>query len=201
MNGIVALPAEPEHFAGLGALFEATGSSCYCRFWHFAGDKNAWLDRSAHRPEDSRAELERAFGARSAQAAGVVALDADRVVGWMKLAPVEALDKLYAQRIYRGLPVLSGDRSGVWAVGCFLVETPRRRRGVARALLDAGVAWARTSGARAIEAFPRRATGVPDEQLFAGPLSTFLAAGFVVVHDGTPYPVLRYDLRAEPLGP
>ena len=29
-------------------LFEATGSPCYCRFFHFEGTNNEWLARCAH---------------------------------------------------------------------------------------------------------------------------------------------------------
>src|SRR4030095_12422138 len=96
-----------------------------------------------------------------------------RAVGWRKLCPATAVEKLYAQRLYRGLPCFSGDRRGVYAVGCFLVDSEHRERGVARALLDAGIQAAQRAGARAIEAFPRRAEPVHAHELWTGPASIF----------------------------
>ena len=185
--------ARPEHVQELAALFARTGSTCFCRYWHFAGDKNAWLDRCANRATDSRSEMEQALGRATDQMRGVVAIH-QRVIGWMKLAPAESLRKLYDQRLYRGLPCFQGDRAGVFTIGCFLVDEAWRRRGVAHALLDAGIAAARSWGARAIEAFPRRSELASAEELWTGAAGLFTKAGFAEVHDFAPYPVFRLNL-------
>jgi GNAT superfamily N-acetyltransferase len=189
--------AGPEHTQGLSELFAASACPCHCRYWHFEGDKNAWLDRCAHHVERSRAEMAEALRARSEQMRGVVACCGPRVVGWMKLCAAEAVPKLYEQRIYRGLPCFGGDRSGILTVACFLVHPEFRRQHVAEALLTRGVELARAAGARAIEAFPRRAQGVSDGELWMGPIDLFERAGFAEVHDFRPYPVLRLALRAD----
>jgi ribosomal protein S18 acetylase RimI-like enzyme len=75
-----------------------------------------------------------------------------------------------------------------------LVDSAGRRRGVASALLRQGIELARARGAGAVEAFPRRAHGVVDEQLWTGPLALFEREGFVVVSEQAQYPVLRLDL-------
>jgi GNAT superfamily N-acetyltransferase len=187
--------AAPEYAELLAALFEREACACYCRYFHFPGDKNAWLARLAHAPHENRSEMLTALGARADEMRGVIALsDAEHAVGWMKLCPATAVEKLYAQRIYRGLPCFSGDRSGVYAVGCFLVDSEHRERGVARALLEAGIEAARRSGARAIEAFPRRTEPAYAHELWTGPASIFSAAGFREAHAFAPYPVLRLDL-------
>lgn len=183
-------PLRPEHGPALVSLFERAESRCFCRYFHFEGDKNAWQARLAFEPEQNRDALL----ARAAEKppGGVVAIDpTDAIVGWMKLEPATALPKLYAQRLYRGLPCLQGDRNGVWTLGCFLVDPAARRRGVARALVRAGVEVARAQGARAIEVFPRRAEGVADEQLWTGPFTLFEREGFETMHDQAQYPVLR----------
>lgn len=199
MNGAsVELRAErvgPEHARALAGFFEQSGCACFCRYWHFQGDKNAWLDRLANHPLEGKAEMDGALAARSPEMAGVVAESGARVVGFMKLAPAAALGKLYAQRLYRGLPCFEGDRTGVLAIGCFLVDPEFRRHGVARALLSKGIEIARTDGARAIEAFPRRAENVSDGELWMGPLSLFTEAGFREVHAFQQYPVLRLELK------
>jgi GNAT superfamily N-acetyltransferase len=191
----LVVAAAPEHEAGLLALFEATGSPCYCRFWHFDDTNNAWLARCADAPEQNRAELTAALRNGSVEARGVVALDDGEVVGWCKVAPADSVPKLYARRLYKSLPCLSGDRSGVYVVGCSLVHQRYRHRGVATALVEGAVRLATAAGARVLEAFPRRPTEpVADEELWTGPMSAFTKNGFVVVNDFQPYPVLRREI-------
>ena len=174
----------------LGELFDRVGSGCFCNYFHFEGDKNEWLGRLANEPEENRrALLERT---RTSALSGVVAaLPTGRVIGWMKVERALSLPKLYAQRTYRALPCFEGDRSGVFCVGCFLVDPEFRRRGVARALLRTGVELARAQGASAVEAFPRRAEGIGDEERFTGPLALFESESFGIVSEQTQYPVLR----------
>lgn len=123
-----------------------------------------------------------------------VAKTESEVVGWMRLARPQNLSKLYQGRLYKGLPCFTGERSTVFAIACFLVDTTSRRSGVASALLQAGIEWAKGQGATAIEAFPRGAQDVTDGEQFTGPLPLYEAAGFVKVHDFAPYPVLRLEL-------
>ena len=59
---------------------------------------------------------------------------------------------------------------------------------------------ARGAGATSLEAFPRSDVDVADAALMMGPLALFVRAGFEVVHDFSPYPVLRKPLDAEPVG-
>ena len=109
----------------------------------------------------------------------------------MKLTFTSAVPKLYAQRPYRGVPCLRDDRDRTVTVGCFLVDEAWRRRGVAAALLERGLELARAAGALAVEAFPRRAEGLRDEELWTGPHGLFARFGFDVVHDLAQYPVVR----------
>jgi GNAT superfamily N-acetyltransferase len=192
--GIRVREARPEHAAGISALFSRAEVACHCRYWHFNGDTNAWLERAAHSLDHNRAEMISALEEASPEMSGVVALHDHDVVGWLKLAPATSLRKLYGQRLYRSLPCFSGARDGVLTVGCVLVDPRARRRGVARALLRGAIDHARAVGARAIEALPRRADGVSDAELWMGPFRIFDEAGFAVVHDFAPYPVLRLTL-------
>jgi GNAT superfamily N-acetyltransferase len=189
-------PHDEAHLSGLRALFEASSCTCYCRYWHFEGDKNAWLERCSILHGENERELVAAARARSDEARGVLALVAGEVVGWAKVAPAVTLKKIYDQRYYRGLQVLTGDRKGVFTVGCMLVHPGHRGTGVTRALARAAVALAREAGARAIEAFPRVVEHRShDEELWMGPASALAEAGLVPVHAELPYPVLRLDLR------
>ncbi len=188
-----------EHSAGLTSLLSTSGFGCYCRYWHFGGDHREWLARCAHEPEQNRAELEAALASGSDEAEGVVGLNPQgELVGWLKLSPAARMGKLYEQRLYKGLPCLSRDAAGVWTIGCLFVREDCRRRGVATALLGAAIALARSERVRALEAFPRSDTDVADAALMMGPLALFRAAGFAIINDFAPYPVLRLELQ-EPI--
>jgi GNAT superfamily N-acetyltransferase len=186
--------AAPGHSDALAALFARADVACHCRYWHFVGTTNDWLARCAHEPEVNRAEMTAALEAGTGEMSGMVALEGDRAIGWLKLSAAAQVDKLYAQRVYRRLPCFDGDREGVLTVGCLLVDPERRRTGVARALLQAAVAHAAALGARAIEAFPRRAEDLRDADVFMGPFAMFAREGFEIVNDFGPYPVMRKAL-------
>jgi predicted N-acetyltransferase YhbS len=195
---VSARPARAADQAAIAALFQRSGSPCHCRWWHFAGDKNAWLDRCANAPAESARELAQALETGSPEARGIVALDdSGQVVGWMKLTEKGAVTKIYEQRLYRGLPCFDGPDAGVWTIGCFLVDDAHRAAGVGRVMIRAGLAMARQAGARAVEAFPRRAEGLAAEEKWTGSFSALCEEGFIVVHDFAPYPVVRCELSAD----
>jgi len=172
------------------ALFHACGSSCFCRYWHFEGTKNEWLERLASDPSSIEREQRALVAASYANVRGLVALDGDAVVGWVKLAPRATMPKLRRLPVYRALDL--GTDDGVMAVGCLLVDPSHRRRGVSRALLLAARVEAERSGARALEAYPhRRAEALRDEELWMGPLCLYESLGFKVVAGDVAYPVLR----------
>ncbi|WP_437972373.1 GNAT family N-acetyltransferase [Sorangium sp. So ce260] len=196
-SAITVAAAAPEHLAGLEALFEAAGTPCYCRYYHFEGTNNEWLARCSDGQGDNRREFAEALAAGSDEARGVVALaqGVPDVVGWLKVAPAAAVAKAYERRLYRGLPCFAGDRAGVFLIGCAVVHPGHRRQGVATALVAGAVELAPAWGARALEALPRRPREpVSDEELWTGPVSAFTRNGFVEVNAFEPYPVLRRTL-------
>jgi len=190
--------ASAEHTSALLDLFERTGTPCHCQYWHFTGDKNAWLDRLFHAPEQNRAAFAENLQAPGEDLRGVVALREGRAIGWLKLSPAERVSKLYDQRLYRALPAFAGPRDGVLTIGCLLVDEQFRRQGVARALVKQAVFLAESRGARCIEAFPRRSDQAGAAELWTGPFNVFEQAGFEIVNDFGPYPVLRYTVTGIP---
>ena len=97
--------------------------------------------------------------------------------------------------------MLPGDE--VWAVTCFVVARAARRSGVASALLEAAVTYAREHGARVIEGYPVDTAGarITSASGYTGTLSMFERAGFRVVADTTSKPqpgMFRRVVRLEP---
>jgi GNAT superfamily N-acetyltransferase len=190
--------ASVAHADGLLALFESAGSGCFCNYWYFEGDKNAWLERCYLKPEENRAALV----ARLARPdlCGVVALHGEVVCGFMNVSRSSSVPRLYDQRVYRNLPCFQagpGERENVFAVACCFVAEAERGRGVARRLLEAAISEARAAGASALEAFPRAAPvgeRLRADEVWLGPEALFESAGFAPVSDFRPYPVLRLHL-------
>jgi GNAT superfamily N-acetyltransferase len=185
----------PSNLSAFEALFEASASSCFCRYWHFEGTKNEWLGRCAHAADRNRAEQAALVQAEDRRARGLLALEARTAVGWLKLAPRDSVPKLRRLPVYKSLDL--GPDEGVHSVTCVLVHPEHRGRGIARALIKAAVEYARACGGRAIEAYPRRTREpIHAEEAWMGPESLFVEADFVPVHDESPYPVLRKTLDA-----
>ncbi|MEO6419639.1 MAG: N-acetyltransferase, partial [Polyangiaceae bacterium] len=80
-------PLDASHLHSWGELFTACGSACFCRYWHFVGTKNDWLARCAFTPETNLAEHAALVRTEEISGRGLVALESERVLGWMKLAP------------------------------------------------------------------------------------------------------------------
>ena len=132
------VPLSAENWEALSGLFAAGGDPkwCWCQFWRKPGSN--WSNTTA---DDNRADLAALVG--QVPAPGLVALRDDTAVGWVGLGPRGDFGRLARSRT---IPHLPGD--GVWVVNCFVVAKTSRRAGVASALLDAAVGYAREHGAR-----------------------------------------------------
>ena len=74
------------------------------------------------------------------------------------------------------------DDRPVWSIVCFVVGRRARGTGVASALLEAAVAYARVHGATILEAYPVEIGGgrIPSANAYMGTLGMFERAGFTV---------------------
>jgi len=132
-------------------------------------------------------------------APGLVAFRDGRAVGWVSLGPREDFERLAHSTVLG--PV---DDCPVWSIVCFVVGRRERGHGIARALLDAAIDYARANGATMLEAYPADTGGdrIPSAYAYKGTLAMFERAGFRVVarrqsNPTTPVrPIVRLELRA-----
>ncbi|HVM30407.1 MAG TPA: GNAT family N-acetyltransferase [Candidatus Limnocylindrales bacterium] len=141
---------------------------CWCQAWR--GRDQLARDTNESRPETARRQIEHDF-----PPPGYLAYDADEVVGWCGVGVRGRLPRLDSSRT---IPRLDDRR--VWVIGCFLVRTGHRRKGVATALLDGVLKAARQAGAPGIEAYPIDPVGrrANNNFAFVGLASMFDRAGF-----------------------
>jgi ribosomal protein S18 acetylase RimI-like enzyme len=173
----------------LEAIFNAKGCSvargCWCMFYRRSG---------THRPpspgrtvaESNRLEHKALVEAR--EFTGLLGYRGKRPVGWVSFGPREGYKKLVRSPVMK--PV---DDQPVWSIICFVVPQEFRGAGVARALLDGAIAYAKKRGVRLLEAYPID-KGAPsrDDAMWFGAKSMYDAAGFEEVARRKPHrPVVR----------
>lgn len=164
------VPLTPERWPDLETLFGRSGASygCWCMFF-----RRTSTEMSTAKSADNRADLQALAGTDPAP--GLIAYDGDVPVGWVGLGPRSGFERLVRSRFLA--PV---DDLPAWSIVCFFVARRRRGQGVARALLDGAVAYAREHGAPAVEGYARDPGGslLTADGAYTGTVSMFRAAGF-----------------------
>jgi GNAT superfamily N-acetyltransferase len=124
---------------------------------------------------------------------GLIGYEDDIPVAWVSLGPREDYLKLRRSPVMK--PV---DDRPVWSIVCFFVDRSARGKGLAERMLRAAVDYARSHGARLVEAYPVDAKGEKDpDVMFFGAKSMYDRAGFREVARRRPTrPVVRKALRA-----
>jgi GNAT superfamily N-acetyltransferase len=144
-----------------------TSSVCWCLSHRIEARTNRALEGPA------RGEYVRQLCDRE-PAPGVLAYEAEEVVGWAAVAPRSELPFARSTRI----PHV--DDLPVWSVWCIRVRPGHRGRGVSHALLEGAVSYARACGAPAVEGYPVDNHGekVDLTMAYVGTRGVFERAGF-----------------------
>ena len=163
-------PATPHRWDDVRILFEGDGErGCWCQYWRQSsgayggggpgsGERNLAAQVTAGSP-----------------APGLIAYDNDTPAGWIGLGPRASMERLVRSRT---IPTV--DDTPIWSIVCFKVRVGHRRKGVARALLEGAIDFARGQGAPALEAYPIDPAGQRLDVAFSyvGFTPMFEAAGF-----------------------
>jgi GNAT superfamily N-acetyltransferase len=170
------LPLTPKRLPDLAALFGQGGDPkwCWCAYYRVRS-----IDFSTATPTGNRRVLESAVEATAAEGRhpGLVAYRDGEAVGWVSVGPRDDYARLQHSKVLGPI-----DDRPVWSIVCFVVARRARGEGIARALLDAAVEYARDHGATLLEAYPVDTEGgrVPAAHAFKGTLGMFERAGFEV---------------------
>ena len=154
-------------------------AACYCQCHHVAPEEWPSRDRA-----QNRAGLIERLEAQTTR--GYLACIDGKVAGWCNAAERAAYPHYEAVS-----PPADGRRVG--AIVCFVIASPYRRHGVARALLEAAMENFRTGGFDIVEAYPRRETE-DSQDAYHGPLKLYLDAGFAQVGEGERWVIVRKEL-------
>jgi GNAT superfamily N-acetyltransferase len=176
-------PLTPSRFADLEELFGPNGAveGCWCMYWRRAG--RHWSDN-----DENHRRLALRAGERPAP--GLVGYTEGRAVGWVQVGRRSEFARIEQSRNLG--PV---DDLPAWCVNCFYIHRSVRRRGVAGALLDAAVVFARDRGAALLEGYPVDRAGASGGDLYTGTPGLFRRAGFVEVARRHPSrPIVRLEL-------
>jgi GNAT superfamily N-acetyltransferase len=148
---------------------------CWCASFRLRS-----ADFTKANPVFNRSVLERALAsmAELGRAPGLIAYRRSDPIGWVSLGPRDDFERLRHSRLLA--PV---DEERVWSIVCFVVSRRARGEGVAMALLEGAVDYARSQGASRLEGYPVETEGnrIPSANVYMGTLTMFERAGFEVV--------------------
>jgi GNAT superfamily N-acetyltransferase len=151
---------DESNWIDLERLFEDRGGphNCWCMVWRRAAGKSSLTKSGKKKALKNFVENQLPIG--------LLAYEENLPVAWCSIAPRETFR------------ALGGDASisNVWALVCFYIRRDYRGKRMTDALISQAVAYARSNGARYVEAYPVDADS--PSYRFMGFRSTFEKHGF-----------------------
>ena len=185
-------PLTFDRWPDLVELFGRPGASmargCYCMFYRRAGKHQ--VQPGLTYSESNKRALQALV--KRGMVPGLLGYEDGRPIGWISLGPRDDYARLARSPVMK--PV---DDKPVWSIICFFVDAKARHRGVAEAMLEGAMRWARAQGVTLLEAYPcDQAMRGRDGPTWFGAKAMFDRAGFAEVARRTPTrPVVRKALR------
>ena len=151
------------------------GGSCWCQWFTIPRREFRSASNAARR------ELLQKEVATSTLSPGFVAYVDGEAAAWMRVGPRTSQSMLLRTKVVSLGSPEPLDIPDVWAITCFVVRKEFRGLGLAKHLVDAGVKFAASQGARTVEAYPFDTAQRPRRvnELYVGTVSLFSRQGFV----------------------
>lgn len=189
---VAIYPLVPERWPDFEALFGKQGACYGCWCTHFRLPP-------AVRRENDRARNKDVIKARieAGPPPGLLAFDDGAPVGWMQIGPrADVPEWNNAGRGSAPLDPADAADPRVWAISCLFIRNAARGKGLTHRLVEAGIDYARSQGARVVEACPmEQSRDSRSLGLFVGSARVFDRAGFVrIAERKTGRPLMRCDL-------
>ena len=162
-------PVTAERWTDMVELFGPSGASSGCWCMWFRVPPKVY---SANGNRGNRAAMEQRVA--NDEVPGLLAYEDGKPVGWVSVAP-----RLEYERIAGPPERAPASDAAVWSVVCYFIQPGRRGEGIGRALLAAAIDFARSRGAKVLEAYPvDRDRPISNGDAFTGVRSLFAKAGF-----------------------
>jgi GNAT superfamily N-acetyltransferase len=187
-------PLDARRWRDLETLFNGPGGSqvrgCWCMCYRRSGRSNKPADMTYS--EFNKCSLKAVVDGGGVP--GLIGYRDGVPVAWVSLGPREHYAKLARSSVMK--PV---DEKPVWSIICFYTAKEARGQHLAEAMLKAAIEYARSRGARLVEAYPVDGRGrIADDSMWFGAKSMYDRAGFVEVARRKPArPLVRKTLRPQ----
>lgn len=177
---LLCLPLIPARFDDMETVFGERGVArrCFCMYW---------------RKPDGEYENERDNRDRFAEIAsagpppGLLGYIDGDPTGWVQVGPRADFPTIQRSRLLK--PV---DDVEPWTINCFVVRAGERGQGVGKGLVAAAIDYAKSQGAKVIEAYPVDGHRHSVVDYFTGTLPMFSEHGFVeVIRRNDTRPIVR----------
>lgn len=200
---LAVVPATADRFDDVARVLNPNGreQACWCMHWRAPAKEDVTTRGERLRDlmgQEPAPGMLAYLGGRPG--AGPDVGETPEVAGWLGFSRRSAARSLQRSRV---LPTGEPETwPTTWVFMCVTVRAGFRRQGVARALLDAGVAYAAEHGATALDAFPvepEDGRRVPVSAAFVGTVAMFERAGFdrLAPTDATSGRLTRWHMRRD----
>jgi GNAT superfamily N-acetyltransferase len=182
-GNLETVPLTPDRFADMDELFQErqVTRSCFCMYWR----------RPDGGFDDTRDNRDRfADIAAEGPAPGLLGYIDDRPVGWVQVGPRSDFPTLGRSRLFKPI-----DEVEPWTINCFVVRPANRRQGIGRGLLAGAIEYAKSRGAKVIEAYPVDGPRQSVVDYYTGTMGMFSEYGFVeMIRRNDTRPIVRLIL-------
>lgn len=167
-------------------LFGANGAcaGCWCTYWILKRSKFNELSKTGKTKNVFKKIVKNT-------SPGILAYIDEEPAGWCAIQPRENYPVLQNSRILKPI-----DDKPVWSIVCFFIDRKHRGQGLLTLLIKEGVKFAKSKGAKIIEAYPvepKNKTAPP--YIYTGVASSFLKAGFKeIVRRSETRPIMRISV-------